>query len=49
MKQPRLLHALLLALLMLLLAGCGTHDELLKSCPVYREIYDSQFRKEDAK
>ena len=30
------------------LAGCGTHDELLKSCPVYREIYDSQFRKEDA-
>ena len=31
-----------------LLAGQGTHDELLESCPVYREIHDSQFRKEDA-
>ena len=30
-----------------LLAGQGTHDELLESCPVYREIHDSQFRKED--
>lgn len=28
--------------------GIGTHDELLNTCPVYREIYDSQFRKEDA-
>ena len=28
------------------LAGCGTHEELLSSCPVYQEIYDSQFRKE---
>lgn len=27
------------------LAGLGTHDELLESCPVYREIYDSQYRK----
>lgn len=26
--------------------GIGTHAELLDSCPVYREIYDSQFRKE---
>ena len=26
--------------------GLGTHDELLQSCPVYREIYESQFRKE---
>ena len=26
--------------------GLGTHDELLRTCPVYREIYDSQFRKE---
>ena len=26
--------------------GIGTHDELLKSCDVYREIYDSQFKKE---
>ncbi|MBQ5335732.1 MAG: ABC transporter ATP-binding protein [Oscillospiraceae bacterium] len=28
------------------LAGIGRHDELLESCPVYREIYDSQFPKE---
>ena len=27
--------------------GMGTHDELMKDCPVYREIYDSQFKKED--
>ncbi|MBQ6546095.1 MAG: ABC transporter ATP-binding protein [Lachnospiraceae bacterium] len=27
--------------------GCGTHDELLAGCGVYREIFDSQFRKED--
>lgn len=26
--------------------GVGTHEELLESCPVYREIYESQFRKE---
>lgn len=25
--------------------GLGQHEELLKSCPVYREIYTSQFRK----
>ena len=24
------------------LVGCGTHDELLRSCGVYRDIYDSQ-------
>ncbi len=24
--------------------GIGTHDELLESCEVYREIYDSQFK-----
>ena len=30
------------------LAGRGTHAELLDSCPVYREIYESQFRKEEA-
>ncbi len=29
-------------------AGLGSHEELLKNCPVYREIYDSQFRKEGA-
>ena len=28
------------------LAGVGTHDELLESCPVYQEIYYSQFPKE---
>ena len=27
-------------------AGMGTHDELLASCPVYQEIYASQFKKE---
>ena len=27
-------------------AGIGTHDELLRTCSVYREIYESQFRKE---
>ena len=26
--------------------GLGTHEELLKSCQVYQEIYESQFRKE---
>ena len=30
-------------------AGCGTHEELLKTCDVYEEIYYSQFeRREDA-
>lgn len=28
-------------------AGIGTHDELLGSCEVYREIYDSQFKQEE--
>ena len=27
-------------------AGFGTHEELLLNCSVYREIYDSQFKKE---
>ena len=31
------------------LVGRGTHGELLETCPVYREIYDSQFKKEDAR
>lgn len=26
-------------------AGIGTHDELLKTCEVYQEIYNSQFKK----
>ena len=29
------------------LAGLGTHDELLKSCEVYKEIYNSQFGDSD--
>lgn len=29
-------------------AGLGTHGELLERCPVYREIYDSQYQKEAA-
>ena len=28
------------------IAGIGTHEELLESCPVYREIYESQYKKE---
>ena len=28
------------------LAGMGTHEELLDHCPLYLEIYESQFRKE---
>ena len=31
------------------LAGRGTHEELLQTCEVYREIYESQFKKEDAR
>ena len=30
------------------LVGRGTHDELLRSCAVYREIHESQFKKEEA-
>lgn len=28
-------------------AGLGTHDELLRDCEVYQEIYYSQFSKEE--
>ena len=28
--------------------GVGTHNQLLESCEVYREIYDSQYKKEGA-
>jgi ATP-binding cassette subfamily B protein len=28
------------------LVGMGTHDELLTSCNTYREIVESQYRKE---
>ena len=27
--------------------GIGTHDELLEGCEVYKEIFDSQFKKEE--
>lgn len=30
------------------LVGCGKHAELLKTCEVYREIYESQYGKEGA-
>lgn len=29
------------------ITGIGTHEELLDTCPVYQEIYDSQFKKEE--
>lgn len=28
------------------IAGIGSHEELLKTCQVYQEIYDSQYKKE---
>ena len=31
------------------LVGAGTHDELLESCPVYEEIYYSQFESDSRK
>ena len=31
------------------IAGQGTHEELLKSCEVYQEIYYSQFEREEGK
>lgn len=29
------------------IAGIGTHEQLLEQCETYREIYESQFKKED--
>ena len=29
------------------IAGNGNHLELMENCPIYQEIYDSQFKKED--
>lgn len=29
------------------ISACGTHEELLKSCPIYQDIYHSQIGKED--
>lgn len=31
------------------MAGLGTHEELLKTCEVYQEIYDSQYQKPEEK
>lgn len=31
-----------------MIVGQGTHAQLLESCPVYREIHDSQYQKEGA-
>ncbi|MBR5345297.1 MAG: ABC transporter ATP-binding protein [Clostridia bacterium] len=31
------------------LVGSGTHEELLQTCPVYREIHESQYQKGDAR
>ena len=28
------------------IVGTGTHDTLLETCPIYREIYESQYKKE---
>ena len=28
------------------MVGLGTHSELLADCEVYKEIYESQFKKE---
>ena len=30
------------------IVGRGTHEQLLKSCNIYREIYETQFKKEEA-
>jgi ABC-type multidrug transport system fused ATPase/permease subunit len=30
------------------MVGMGTHAELLRSCPVYQEIYYSQFDREES-
>ncbi len=32
-----------------LICGHGTHEELLGSCEIYKEIYDSQFKKKEAR
>ena len=28
------------------IAGMGTHEKLLETCQVYREIYESQYKKQ---
>ena len=29
------------------IVDCGAHDELLKSSPIYREVYESQTKGDD--
>ena len=29
-----------------MVAGMGSHEQLLENCSVYREIYDSQYKKQ---
>ena len=29
------------------IAACGSHEELLRTCETYREIYDSQMGEEE--
>ncbi|MGM9657716.1 MAG: ABC transporter ATP-binding protein [Eubacteriales bacterium] len=29
------------------ISACGTHDELMKSCPIYQDIYNTQIGKEE--
>lgn len=29
------------------ISACGTHEELMESCPIYQDIYNSQIGKED--
>ena len=29
------------------MVGLGTHEELLRTCEVYREIHESQYKKEE--
>ena len=31
------------------MVGCGTHSELMKTCPTYREIAESQLSEEELK
>lgn len=29
------------------ISACGTHEELMQSCPIYQDIYQSQIGKEE--
>ena len=48
-RANSLIHAdLILVLDEGILVGKGTHEQLLATCDVYRDIYDSQFKKAGA-